>query len=165
MLSILQVRGMTSKALIFLNRCLSYAQEKGLQLKAEVADLVSFPIQENTYSLIILSNVLNFFNVNEISDLLDKAKKGLKDNGLIYINAFDPNDPSYEKYVKIGQKVTDFTFYRQKSDSYIHYFTVAELNHYFAGYKTITTSQAFFLDLGHGQPHYHGIIEMLLQKS
>jgi tellurite methyltransferase len=72
--------------------------------------------------LIILANVLNFFNDEEIKEIIKIAKKGLIPGGLIYINAFDVNDPSYLKNVKSAQKQNEYTFYRPKSDTYINFF-------------------------------------------
>jgi tellurite methyltransferase len=147
-----------------IKRSLTHAQAKGLAIKAEVNNLISFQIEENAYSLIILANVLNFFNDDEIKEIVNKAKKGLIQGGLIYINAFDVNDPSYEKNVRNAQKISEFTFYRPKSDTFIHFFLKKELDHYFEGYQKIKASETYMLDIGHGDPHYHSIIEMLYKK-
>jgi tellurite methyltransferase len=146
------------------NRALDYAQENGLKLRAKVSDLISFEIEENAYSLIILANVLNFFKDEEIKQMIDNAKKGLMKGGLLYINAFDIHDPSYKKNVSRAERISDSTFYRAKSDSYIHFFTRKELESYFEGYQTIKTSESYLLDVSHGEPHYHGTIEMLVKK-
>jgi tellurite methyltransferase len=147
-----------------INRALSYAQENGLVMKAAVSDLLSFEIEENAYSLIILANVLNFFKDEEISQVIDKVKRGLAEDGLLYIHAFDIRDPSYEKNVSRAEKISDHTFYRAKSDSYIHFFTRKELESYFDGYQTIKASESYLLDVSHGEPHYHGTVEMLVRK-
>ncbi|WP_179884816.1 class I SAM-dependent methyltransferase [Bacillus sp. AFS015802] len=147
-----------------IERSLSNAQKAGVGLKAEVNDLTSIQIEENTYSLIILANVLNFFNDEQIKEILKKAKNGLVEGGLIYINAFGVNDPSYDKNVRNAERVNDFTFYRPKSDTYIHFFTLRELAHHFEGYQNIKASETFMLDMSHGEPHYHGIVETVYKK-
>jgi tellurite methyltransferase len=147
-----------------IKRALTAAKEIGVTIKAEVKDLTSFQIEENTYSLIILANVLNFFNDEEIKEIIKRAKKGLIPGGLIYINVFDVNDPSYDKNVRSAQKKDEYTFYRPKSDTYIHFFTQKELDHYFIGYGKIKASETFMLDIGHGEPHYHNTIEVLYKK-
>jgi tellurite methyltransferase len=146
------------------NRALSYAHENGLMMKTKVSDLISFEIEESAYSLIILANVLNFFKDEEIKQVIDKAKKGLVKGGLLYINAFDIHDPSYERNVSRAERISDHTFYRAKSDSYIHFFTRKELESYFEGYQTIKASENYLLDVSHGEPHYHGTVEMLVKK-
>lgn len=113
------------------NRSLKYAMEQELNLTAKVENIINYPIEKNTYSLIILSNVLNFFKDIEIKEVIEKAKEGLVNGGLIYINVFDINDPGYEKSANRAQKVNDYTFYRPKSDSYIHFFLREELIEYF----------------------------------
>ncbi|MEI2666083.1 class I SAM-dependent DNA methyltransferase [Rossellomorea sp. LJF3] len=147
-----------------IKRSLTAAKEIGVTIKAEVNDLTKCEIEENTYSLIILANVLNFFNDEDIKGIINKAKKGLIPGGLIYINAFDVNDPSYDKNVKNAQTQSENTFYRPKSDTYIHFFTQNELDHHFNGYEKIKASETLLLDIGHGEPHYHSTVEVLYQK-
>jgi tellurite methyltransferase len=146
------------------NRALTAAEDHGLLLKAKVIDLISLEIEEKAYSLIILANVLNFFKDEEIKQLIDKAKKGLMKGGLLYINAFTIQDPSYEKNVSGAERISSNTFYRVKSDSYIHFFTRDELDGFFEEYQTIKVSESYLLDVSHGEPHYHGTIEMMVKK-
>ncbi|XXM72399.1 class I SAM-dependent methyltransferase [Lysinibacillus sphaericus] len=146
------------------NRAISIAEDHGLRLEAKVNDLISLEIEENAYSVIILANVLTFFKDEEIKQVIDKAKKGLMEGGLLYINAFNTQDPSYEKNVMNAEKISDHTFYRSKSDSYIHFFTRKELESYFEGYQTIKVSESYLLDVSHGEPHYHGTVEMMVKK-
>lgn len=78
--------------------------------------------------------------------------------------ATDESRLSILKIVKSAQKINEFTFYRPKSGTYIHFFTKKELNNYFEGYQKIKSSETFMLDIGHDEPHYHSIIEMLYKK-
>ncbi|MEI5908164.1 class I SAM-dependent methyltransferase [Bacillus spongiae] len=148
-----------------IQRCNRFAKEKGLLIDSHVRDLREFKIEKQSYSLIILSNVLNFFNDMEISEILHKAKNGLIAGGLIYINTFDISDPGYEKHKEKYKEISTNTFLNPITKNSMHYFTKSELEDHFNGYKPITSSQTFSLDLGHGEPHYHGIIELLLQKQ
>ncbi|MGD7023787.1 class I SAM-dependent methyltransferase [Rossellomorea vietnamensis] len=148
-----------------IERCRTAAEEAGLSILTLKEDLRNYQIEEDSYSLIILSNILNFFNKEEISEIIQSAKEGLVDQGLIYINAFDISDPGYEKSKEEYEEVSPNTFYRPKSDSFMHFFTKSELESCFSGYKTIKVSQIYSLDMGHGEPHYHGMIELLLQKN
>ncbi len=149
---------------IAVERCRSYAHELGISMKAEVMDLSTFHIEPNTYSLIILSNVLNFFHDKDINAIISKVKNGLIDGGLVYINGFNVHDPSYKRNIDKSQRLTEFTFYRPKTDTYIHYFTKNQLEDYFKNYTIINVNQSYLLDLGHGDPHYHGTIEWLAQN-
>jgi tellurite methyltransferase len=147
-----------------IQRCSKHAEEVGLDIKVSVGDLRNLHIQENAYSLIILSNVLNFFSESEVMTIMDKAKNGLIEGGLIYINVFDINDPAYEESKNQYTEVSTNTFYRSKTKSYLHYFTMSELESYFIGYNSIKFAQTYSLDLGHGEPHFHGTIELLIQR-
>jgi tellurite methyltransferase len=147
-----------------IQRCCKFADEAGLDIKTSVGDLRNIHIQENSYSLIILSNILNFFNEDEVRTILENAKNGLIEGGLIYLNVFEVSDPAYEKSAKQYTEVSTNTFYRPKTNSYIHYFTKPELEGYFIEYNKIKFSQTYSLDLGHGEPHFHGTIELLMQK-
>lgn len=147
-----------------IDRSLSYAKEMGLSLKAEVNHLTRYTIEENSYSLIIIANVLSFFKEEEIEHIIEKAKNGLVDGGLLYIHAFDRNDPGYEVNREKAQQISASTFYRPASDSYVHYFTREELEAYFEDYQMIKVSETYLLDVSHGEPHYHGTVEMVVRK-
>lgn len=148
-----------------IQRCNEWAEKAELRVKTTVCDLREYQIEENSYSLIILSNVLPFFHDEEIEEIIQKAKAGLIEGGLIYINAFDVNDPSFEKSKQTCKEVSKNTFYRPKTDSHMHYFTSSELKDYFHGYTPITLAETYLLDLAHGEPHYHGTIEVLMKKN
>ena len=147
-----------------IERCKINAEEAKLDIRASVGDIRNIHIQERSYSLIILSKVLNFFNDNEIKNIMRNVKNGLVDGGLIYIDVFDVSDPAYEKSKNQYEEVSVNTFYHPKIKSHMHYFTMTELESHFKGYNTIKLSQTYSLDLGHGEPHFHGTIETLIQK-
>ncbi len=146
------------------NRCQRYATESGFIVEAKVENLIDYPLEENAYSLIILANVLNFFNDDEIELIIKKVKNGLIKGGLIYIDVFDVNDPGYKKHIVNCKMIKESTFYRPKSDSSIHFFTKNELDYFFDDFEPIKLSNTYLLDLSHGKPHYHSIIELLLKK-
>ncbi|MCA1053991.1 methyltransferase domain-containing protein [Rossellomorea aquimaris] len=147
-----------------IKRCRKLADEAGFSICANVADLREVCIDEESYSLIILSNVLSFFHDREIDQLLRKAKAGLVEDGLIYVQAFDLNDPIYISNKEKHEEVSPNTFYRPRTDSHMHFFTRNELEGHFVDYKTISISQNYAVDMWHGQPHFHGILEILMQK-
>lgn len=147
-----------------INRCLDLSKRFNFQIDAKVADITTFDINKEEYSLIILSNVLNFFSVNEIKKIVEKLKNGLKDNGLIYISVFDNEEPSITKVKQRFSQIADFTFYDEKTNMYHHYFTQEELKNLVAEFDTISYSKSYSLDLTHGKPHYHSGLEILSKK-
>ncbi|UTE70871.1 class I SAM-dependent methyltransferase [Rossellomorea marisflavi] len=147
------------------SRCQEFCIESGFEMETIVADITQFPIPSSSYSLIIISNVLNFFHPDEIQRIIQKAISGLVAGGMIYIQAFNRNDPAYARNEKVAAKVDEGTFYREKNDTYIHFFTKDSLLEYFTGFDILVMTQSYRLDLTHGEPHHHGIIEMLVRKQ
>jgi RimJ/RimL family protein N-acetyltransferase len=89
----------------------------------------------------------------------------VKKGGLVYIQAFDTNDPSYKKNVEESNRVDERTFHREKTDSYKHYFTKTSLEDLFTGERIIDSTQSYLLDTCHGEPHYHGIVQLFVQVT
>ncbi|WP_171050754.1 class I SAM-dependent methyltransferase [Bacillus sp. BHET2] len=147
-----------------IDRCRHYASEAGLDMKTTVADLAEYSIAPGSCSLIILSNVLNFFHDDTIKRIVQKVKEGLVDGGMVYIHAFDVHDPSLDKRRHLVVDEFTNTVFNPKTKGYTHYFTKDELEGIFQGYKVIYSSQSLQLDLGHGEPHYHGLVELLVKK-
>ena len=148
-----------------IKRCLEYSKEHNLNIQAKVQDITSFEIEPNKYSLIILSNILNFFGDNDIRAIVEKVKNGLLKNGIVYVNVFDDKEPGRENAPEKYKQVAKHTFYNERSNMCIHYFTRTELEGFFMDYKTISLSQSYSLDNAHGIPHYHSTLEILSQKS
>ncbi|MEL3958181.1 class I SAM-dependent methyltransferase [Caldifermentibacillus hisashii] len=148
-----------------INRCLLLSKEHNVNINAKVDDIRTYDIKKEEYSLIILSNVLNFFSIKEVNDIITKLKNGLKENGLFYINVFDNEEPSLTIAKERCKKIADFTFYDEENKMYLHYFTQEELENLVADYETISFVKSKFLDVTHGQPHYHSTLEILSKKS
>ncbi|MDR4936930.1 class I SAM-dependent methyltransferase [Rossellomorea marisflavi] len=146
-------------------RCEETGVETGVAMETIVADITQFPVPSSSYSMIILSNVLNFFHPDEIQRIIQKAISGLVVGGMIYIQTFNRNDPAYARNEKMASKVDEGTFYREKNDKYIHFFTKDSLLDYFTGFEVLVVTESYRLDLTHGEPHHHGIIEMLVRKQ
>ena len=148
-----------------IKRCLEFSKEHNLNVQAKVQDITSFEIEPNKYSLIILSNILNFFCDDDIRAIIEKVKNGLIKNGLVYVNVFDDKEPGREKASEKYKQVAKHTLFNERSNMFIHYFTRTELEGFFVDYKTISLSQSYSLDTAHGMPHYHSTLEILSQKS
>ena len=148
-----------------IRRCLELSKENKVDIDAKVGDITTLEIKKNEYSLIILSNVLNFFSDNDITNIMAKLKAGLKKNGLVYINVFDNQEPSIKKAKERCKQITNFTYYDETTNMYHHYFTQGELENLVADFETISFSKSHFLDITHGQPHYHSTLEILSKKK
>lgn len=145
-------------------RCIGRAEKARLKVKAEVGDLRELGIPQGRYSLVIAAWVLNFFKKSEAEEIVEKMKKGLKKDGFVYMGVFSVDDPGYERAKKRLEMVEENTFYSRKRNSFIHYFTREEILSLFAGLKVVYCATGTGLDVGHGEPHYHGFIEYMGQK-
>lgn len=56
-------------------RCLTLSEKFDLGIQAKVADITECQIKPDHYSLIILSDILNFFPDKEIGPMIDQVKK------------------------------------------------------------------------------------------
>lgn len=146
-------------------RCMERARKASLEVNAEVRDLKKVYIPEGRYSLIIAAWVLNFIKKIEVEEIIGKIKKGLKKDGFVYMGVFSLDDPGYGRAKKNLEVAEENTFYSPKSDSFFHYFTKNEVLSLFADFKVIYCVVGKGLDIGHGEPHYHGFIEYMGQKS
>ncbi len=148
-----------------IKRCIKRAEEAGLKLQAEAEDLRELNIPQQTYSLIIAAWVLNFFREEEAREIIHRMKEGLKQEGLFYIGVFSTQDPGYERSRAKLKMVSENTFYSPRSETHIHYFTKDEIQTLFPEFKIVSFVQGLGLDITHGEPHYHGFITYLGQKS
>jgi tellurite methyltransferase len=96
--------------------------------------------------------------------LIEKAKYGLVRNGIIYIRTFNTEEPGYVNISTKLKKIDERTFYNAERDTYFHFFSRDELEEIFKDYKIILLLNGIQLDIGHGEPHYHGTIELIAQK-
>ncbi len=115
-------------------------------------DVREFEIEKNKYDLILSSNVLHFMPKEDFLKIIKKIKENLKEDGLIYISVFSKEDPSS----KLNK---DF-----KENTCISYFSKEEILDIFSDFTTILISDEYSLDLGHGKPHYHGMIKYIGKK-
>lgn len=115
-------------------------------------DVREFEIEKNKYDLILSSNVLHFMPKEDFLKIIKKIKENLKEDGLIYLSVFSKEDPNS----KLNK---DF-----KENTCISYFSKEEILDIFSDFTTILISDEYSLDLGHGNPHYHGMIKYVGKK-
>ena len=138
---------------------------KTSKVKAQVEDLKETEITQGKYTLIIAAWVLNFLRKTEVCKIVDKIKDGLKKDGLVYVGAFSTSDPGYQRAKKTLKEVEENTFYSEKRKSFIHCFTRNEIASLFNGFRIICFVEGTGLDIEHGEPHYHGLIEYVGQRA
>ena len=143
---------------------LKKAKELQLNVKGSIADIRNIELKEGEYSLIIVSWVLNFFKKSEIDSIIEKIKKGLKPNGVVYFGAFSILDDFYTKNLdKACDEKNSLCF---DNSNYRHYYTKEEVLKYFEDLTIIAFKSGMFLDededIGN---HYHDGFEYLGRKN
>lgn len=105
---------------------------------------------------IVAITSLEHMEYDYLQKAIKRIKRITKKGGYIYIVVFTTEDPGYKK---------DFANASECSNFVKHYFTPAELKHYFMDYDIIEYSEYIKEDNTHGLPHYHGKAKLLSKKK
>lgn len=112
-------------------------------------NILDFEMHENEYDLIFLSSVINFLTKSEFEKIVKKIIYSLSDGGMLYIDGFTKNDPSYLQNPKI----------------FVEYFDYKEIKKMLDSLQLLYLTEGKHLDITHGDPHYHCSFELLARKS
>lgn len=139
------------------------AQERALPIRAIKNELTTLTIIPNRYTLTLAAWVLMFLRRGEREGLVKMAIKGLVPGGLIYLGVFSIQDPGYEMCKEQFEEIKgeERTFFVAKRKMPVHYFTQDEVRGLLKGLELIAFSDSYEMDITHGEPHYHGRIEIL----
>jgi len=149
-----------------IKKCLEKAEKEKLKIKTYREDIRTFNISEKKYSIIIASNVLYAFGRSEGEKIICRIKKGLKENGIIYLETFSLEDANYKDIKTIsGVEMTEKnSFYHPLRDRYACFYTKNEILSLFSDFRSLYCADIECLDMGHGEPHSHGTILYIGQK-
>lgn len=148
-------------------KALVFCKELSTNIKLVESDIINFDIEQNKYDLIMSRCVLHFLHKNDIYDIIKNIKNNLKSSGLVFISVFSTDDPSLKFKIKTPDFATleNNVFHKISDNTYSSYFSKKELLELFSDFNTILISDEYSMDLGHGTPHYHGIINYIGQKN
>jgi 2-polyprenyl-3-methyl-5-hydroxy-6-metoxy-1,4-benzoquinol methylase len=138
----------TSKSQV--KKCNEFAESEGLNVNAEQTDARVYDIQENKYSLIIMSNVLEIFDSSEFQDIATRMMIGLRKGGLLYLKT---SSKTYHDIVGPSEKKEmneEFGPETDGSDYRNHHFTMKEVENLFSGLDTIFLAEGVNRDLSWG---------------
>jgi len=127
------------------------AQSKG-EINAVCQNIEGFHIAPNTYTAINAWNVLQFLKKGDALRIVRSMQEGVADNGFLIISGFTVDDPAFQ-----NQSNKDKGFFEKD-----------ELKKLFNGFKIIRYEEKVIHDQGHlgaEQPHKHGIVRLIAQKS
>ncbi|MGD9570162.1 MAG: class I SAM-dependent methyltransferase [Sedimentibacter sp.] len=147
-----------------LTRCKEIFSELDADINLFNSDLRNYNIKKSNYTLIIAANALNFFKREDIEAIIENIKGGLKEQGVLYLSVFSILDPRFKSLQDSNEQVEENTFYINERDTYIHYFTKEEIEKYFSDFKILSLIESYEYDDSHGNPHYHGGIDLVASK-
>ena len=116
-----------------------YARELGVEVSAEVADMMTYPYGTAAYDLLVASNVLVHATTETAPELVGRWIEGLAPGGLIYVSVFTTEDPA-------ASETSGFV------DTF---FEPAAFRGYFAGLTLLRSGVEDYYDESHGPGHYH----------
>lgn len=141
-------------------------RKKNPKINVIESDILNFNFPTEKYDLILILNVLHFFNVAQIKQITSNMIRSLKKDGLIYMQVFSVKDPAYKKMSELGLKIDEKnTFLKKKTKSFMHFFEKNELENLFLSNKILELDE--FLKQDNHPPqgeHSHSIIKMLIKK-
>lgn len=137
------------------------AQERDLPIRAIRNELTTLTILPKRYSLAVLAWVLMFLRRGERDGLVKMATRGLVPGGFLYLGVFSTEDPGYELCKEQFEEIEERTFYVPKRKMAMHYFLPKEVKALVKDLELIGFKQSYEMDIGHGDPHYHGRIEVI----
>lgn len=147
-------------------KCKKLAEKLNVSVEYEVGDIRKFSSKPCKFSGIICNGVLPFMKKSQSKKVIEKIKEWLIPEGLIFIVVFTTEDPLYKTYLEEGLKETENdTFFDPKIGDYFCFFQKGELRKSFFNYKILHYSERYFLDKYHGKPHYHGMANLVAQKT
>jgi tellurite methyltransferase len=147
------------------NESISYLQktasDQSLSIRAIKNELTTLTILPKRYSLAVAAWVLMYLRRGEREGLVKMAIKGLVPEGYLYVGVFSLEDPGYEMCKTEFEEIEERTFFVPKRKMTVHYFVPEEVQAVVKGLEVIALKKSYEMDISHGNPHYHGKIEVL----
>lgn len=135
------------------------AREYDPQTRTYHGSVLDMPSNDSQYDAVYCYNVLHLFREKERKQCLQACADKVKGNGLLFFIVFSEREPSFGK----GQKVEKNTF-ESRPGRPVHYFTEAELRHYFEHFEIIESGITEDAENHSEGPHTHVLLYILARK-
>ncbi len=140
------------------------AKKQNLNIRAIKNELTTLTIIPNRYSLVVSAWVLMFLRRGEREGLVKMAIRSLVPGGYIYLGVFSTADPGFALCKERFDEIEDRTYFVPKKKMVVHYFLPDEVKELAKGLELIAFKESYEMDITHGEPHYHGRIELLARN-
>jgi SAM-dependent methyltransferase len=115
----------------------------------QVADIAEFDITPAHYQLIISNTSIDHLSAEQNGKVVGNIINGLAPGGYLFVSVFMNNDPM-----------------ESETASHVkHYYQSNELREQFASLTLLSYQEEFWLDEGHGKPHYHSMARLFAQRN
>lgn len=136
-------------------RLAEQADMQKLDAVGQVADMAQVAIEPNHYQLIVANTSLDHLPPAQGERLAQAMIAGLAPGGYLFVSVFMVNDPGCSAQGKASETAA----YVQ------HYYQPEELRQQFAALTLLAYQEEYALDVGHGEPHYHGIARLFARRD
>ncbi len=131
------------------------AEAQNLDIHTICQDISVFPMEPESFDLILIVTVLGGMELDSINQLAAKVVSGLKKDGVLAVEEFSLNDPGAGG---LGAQ-SEFAHLID------HYFTKAGMLTLFSDLQTLHLSETSVSDYTHGHYHRHGLIHYVGKKQ
>ncbi len=132
-----------------------YAERERLPIDAECADIRQLDLKPDTYDAAILVSTLSHFDEGDLEPLVAMIRRGLKDMGQVFVEAFTTDDPAYRQSPDASETAAALR----------HFFSPNALAALFDGFAISAYREFVEDDLSHGPAHQHGVALLIGQKK
>lgn len=142
----------SSTAIARLNQLSS---EQGLSITAREADIREFEPMENHFQFIVANTSIDHLSPQDCYSVAENMISSLAPGGFLFVSVFMVTDPGYNSQ---GRTVSETAGHVR------HFYQTNELAQQFKSMGLLSYQEEYWLDQGHGQPHYHGMARLFAQK-
>lgn len=132
------------------------ADERRLNVAGKVADLAGLQLDAEHYRLIVANTSLDHLDAAAGAALARRMEEALEPGGYLFVSVFMVNDPGCDAQGRVASETASYVQ---------HYYQPDELRRQFAALTLLAYQEEFALDVGHGQPHYHGIARLFARRD
>lgn len=144
-------------------KCKEKLDRENLNIKTITASIEMQDLEENKYSLIIAAWVFQYISPENMQPVLKKLEKSLAPGGFLYIGTFSTQgiDFAGAKSVLPGENRNTV---KLSNGLIMHYVEHGELETELTHLEDVISISGTLRDYTHGEPHTHGIIEIVRRK-
>ncbi|NHR06998.1 class I SAM-dependent methyltransferase [Chromobacterium haemolyticum] len=132
------------------------ADERRLNVSGRVADLAGLELEPARYRLIVANTSLDHLGMDEGEALARQMSAALEPGGYLFVSVFMVDDPGCDAGGRVASETASYVK---------HYYQPGELRGQFSTLSLLAYQEEYALDVGHGQPHYHGIARLFARRD